>query len=167
MKGVIVHGCDVKEVELSAADEATMRRPTDSQAFDMVERWEYKPLPGKWMGCIVQKLLGVHLALAFVDRSLRTENESVAILMLIDQQTGLAPMDFQAYGMGLVKMARTDGLDLTVKTVYDLHSYISHLMDLWGDFDPRNPADLREIKRLLTPKAYQQFLRQTNRISTP
>ena len=85
------------------------------------------------------------------------ENEQLAIFMLVDELTGLAPGYFQSSGVGRVVMARTDGKDLSVRNIRELNNYLHSLMDLWPELDLNKAKHKRRLEEALSPQSYQQF----------
>ncbi len=152
-KGVIVQGDRLGQVNVSDADKAQLV----SGKVEMADNWMYKAVTGNWMGCPVPKLLGVPLAIKIIDRSRRSSDERIAVFMLADEKTGLAPMDFQRNGVGVVVMARTDGQDLTETNIRELNNYLHSLMDLWPELDLTQPRDRAQLQKALSVEEYNKF----------
>lgn len=72
---------------------------------------------------------------------------------------GFAPSEVQLGGLGPVMVARTDGRDLSVDEVWQLHDYNCHLMDVWESFDTSRTGDAAR-RRALTAAAFRDFLDQ-------
>lgn len=117
------------------------------------------PVADGWERCPVPALLGLPLAYRRMGVKRQHSNESAATLLTIDPDTGFAPMEVQACGVGPVLVARTDGEDFTVEEMEDLHAYNVHLMEIWPEENGMNLDDAWK-ERHYSPAAFRNFTRK-------
>jgi hypothetical protein len=113
----------------------------------------------EWIVCKVPTLLGLPLSLTRVVGTVPTDDERMAVLMLVDPVTGFAPSKYQC-GLGEVLVARRDGEDLSSAEMWELWDYNCYLMDLWPDWldDPVDGETERNMA--LTPDAYAAYTQE-------
>ena len=108
-----------------------------------------------WHKCVVPTMLGVPLVVKRVGPSKEKQNREIAVFMMVDPVTGLAPLQWMSSAhqkLGVLMFARTDGLDLNSNFFWTVYSYIYELMDLYGD----GREDYVQ-KHKLNPLAFNDF----------
>ncbi|KAF6257436.1 hypothetical protein COO60DRAFT_1227797 [Scenedesmus sp. NREL 46B-D3] len=135
---------------------------TQASAVELSEQQMLDVTSCKWRNCPVPTLLGIPLALkqlAPTTYGNRVKREQPAVLMLMDPKSGFAPAWVQLNGLGEVLLARTDGENLTVDELWQLHDYNCKLLDRYSCWCEE--GDTREVvaqrTAALTPSAYAQY----------
>ena len=123
-----------------------------------------------WHVCIVPGMLGVPLVVKRVGPSTQVFNREIAVFMMVDPVTGLAPSPWMSGGhqkLGRLLFAFSDGKSLSSSLFWSVYSYIYDLMDYYSDgredYVQNNKLNPREFNKYREAEKRMQadYQRQT------
>ena len=116
-----------------------------------------RALTGLPIRCLIAARLGLPLVLLQLSSPCPPySDESMAVKLLADPESGFAPSFVHIDGLGNVMVARSDGEDFTLQDMLKLHRYNEHLMSRWDSFT-ETPDGRAARDAALSPAAYQAF----------